>query len=58
MSVTERMVEMTFSVTVKAELADRLVKLARDRDQPPAALVADVMERVIIDDLFAAVLDD
>lgn len=58
MSVTEDMVQMTFSITVKAVLADRLVKLARDRDQPPAAVMADVMERVIVDDLFAAILDD
>lgn len=48
---------LDFEGQLRGELATRFAVEAERRQQSPAELAADILEAVITDDLFAAVLD-
>ena len=50
-------IEIEFSGELSGDLADRFRRECERRKIDPATLAADILETVIRDDLFAAVLD-
>jgi len=56
--MVEKPHEITFKGKFMNELAQRFAEEAKKRGITPAALVADLLEAIINEDLFAAVLDD
>jgi hypothetical protein len=56
-SDTKTVLEITVEATLKNGLAERLIQEAAARSREPVDLLAEIVETVIKDDLFAAVLD-
>lgn len=50
--------QLEINLTLRNHLATRLFEEARRRGKRPVDLLADIIENVIADDLFAAVLED
>lgn len=57
-SCTEEAVQFTIDVTVRADLADALLSAASVRGRTPAAVMAEIVEIVLVDGLVGALLDD
>lgn len=52
------LLEIDITITLKNELADKIVREAAKRGRTPVDIMADVVEAVVNDDLWAAVLDN
>ena len=53
----EEALHISFDLTLCEAYGDRLDRECRERNIEPAALMANIIEAVIRDDLFAAVMD-
>lgn len=58
LTVREVAAPIDFSGQLRGPLARKVAQEAERRNREPADLVADLLEKVIEDDLFAAILDD
>lgn len=55
---TEEAMRLSFEMVLSERLADRFEAECAGRNISPAALMASIIENVISDDLFSALLDD
>lgn len=57
-SCTEEAVEIDLEMTLKNELAKKLIAEAERLGRSPVVLLADIIERVLTDNLVSAVIDE
>jgi hypothetical protein len=57
-SDTEEMIAVNCEIIVKADLAEKLMAAARQRDRTPASIMGEIIEAVLCDGLVDAILDD
>lgn len=57
-AIAEEVVELKFEITFAVHLFDRLAAAARTRERVPVSLLAEIIETVLAEDLFDAILDD
>lgn len=57
-SCNEEVVEIDLQMTLRNELAQRLIDEAARLRREPVVLLADIIERVLTDNLVGAVLDE
>lgn len=50
--------ELDVTATFRGPLAEKLVKIARRRDQHPNDMLASLVETAVLDDLVSSIIDD